>query len=158
MKIYEGQGPILHQVSKKTKEKGSHESDFKKIIDQINSPSETKEKIDNLEKSGPVMGGIHILNGVEHAKEPLGVTEKRKVIGELKETLDLVDFYAAKLADSNLSLNGITPLVNHLEYRLETLRNMESAPGMPERLRPVISDMATTIGTEISRFKRGDYS
>ena len=79
------------------------------------------------------------------------------LVDELLETLDLVDFYSSKLADSSISSSGLTPLINHLEDRMEGLKGMESAPETSEKLRSVISDMVITIGAEVAKFKRGDY-
>ncbi|MBN1625125.1 MAG: hypothetical protein JW944_01260, partial [Deltaproteobacteria bacterium] len=134
-----------------------HDSDFKKIMEQVSSAFEKKEPFANRENSGPVVNGISILHGTEYIKEPLDVAGKDYMIEELKETLNLVDFYASKLSDSSLPATGLTPLVNHLEDRMETLREIESAPGTPVKLKSIISDMTITIGAEIARFKRGDY-
>ena len=157
MKIYEGQGLIPPQINKDTQKTGAKESDFKKIMDQMSFQPGQKEAIANKEKIGPVEGGIRILHGVEEIQGPLNVGEKNKVVKVLLETLDLVDFYSSRLNDKSLPAKGMTPLISHLEDRLETLRAMESAPGMPEKLRPILSDMTITIGTEIAKFKRGDY-
>ena len=157
MKIHKGQGPILHETNKNMHKVVAKEGDFKKIMDQVGFSSGKREEITGGENLGTVVGGIQILRGTEQIKEPLNMAEKKQVIERLQETLDLVDFYAAKLADSSLSVKGITPLISHLEERLEGLQNMESVPGMPEKLRPIISDMAITIGAEIAKFKRGDY-
>ena len=46
----------------------------------------------------------------------------------------------------------------HLEGRLNSLREMETIPGLPKPLKSVIMDMSVALGTEIVRFKRGDYS
>ncbi|MBW2609248.1 MAG: hypothetical protein JRC68_02760 [Deltaproteobacteria bacterium] len=157
MKIYEGQGLIPPQTNKGNHKTGAKESDFKKIMDQVSSQPGQKEAIANKENIGPVEGGIRILQGVEEIQGPLNVGEKNKVVKVLQETLDLVDFYSARLDDKSLPAKGMTPLISHLEDRLETLRTMESAPGMPEKLRPILSDLTITIGTEIAKFKRGDY-
>ena len=157
MKIYEGQGPIPPQTNKGSHKTGTGERDFKKIMDQVSSPPGRTETIANKENIGPVEGGIRILHGVEEIQGPSNVGEKNKVVKVLQETLDLVDFYSAGLKDKSLPAKGMTPLISHLEYRLETLRTMESAPGMPKKLRPILSDITITIGTEIAKFKRGDY-
>lgn len=157
MKVYKGQGPVLPQPNKDVNKKGTGEDGFQKIMDQVRSQTEKQGEITGRENLGPVPDGIQIVHGADRINEPLNMAERKQVLEELKQTLDIVDFYAARLADSSLSINGINPLIGHLEDRLEILRNMESAPGMPEKLRPVISDMVITIGTEIAKFKRGDY-
>ena len=86
------------------------------------------------------------------------VSERERVIGLLEETLDLVDFYAGKLGDPASPVRGLGPLVEHLEERLEGLKGIQSTPGVPEGLQPILSDLALTLGTEIAKFKRGDYA
>lgn len=157
MKVYEGQGPILQQAGKQTKKNRSNENDFRRIMDQINSPIDRKDVIVDRKGVRPVIDGIDIVRGIEKAQAAFDVTDKEQVVGALKETLDLVDFYSSKLADSSLNARGLTPLINHLEERLAALQSMESYPDMPDKMKPVISDLEITIGTEIERFKRGDY-
>ena len=90
-------------------------------------------------------------------QETAGITDRGQVIGALGETLDLVDFYASKLGDSSLPASGLTPLIDHLEDRLKMLEDMESAAEIPEKMSSVLSDLKITIGTEIAKFRRGDY-
>ena len=158
MKIYEGQGSILQQTHKNMDKKGPKETGFKEIMDQTMLKTGKKGNIDPHRNLEPPLDGIRIHHGAGEIGEPFKMVEKQQVIGEIQQTLDIIDFYAAKLADSSLSISGITPLIGHLEDKMETLRSMESAAGMPEKLRPIISDMVITIGTEIAKFKRGDYS
>ena len=40
---------------------------------------------------------------------------------------------------------------------LQVLSNMEGVEGISDKLRPVISDLKLTIGTEIEKYRRGDY-
>ena len=157
MKINEGQGSILQQTHKNMDKERPKETDFKKIMDQTMLQVGKKGGIDPYLNLEPALDGIRIHHGAEEIREPFKMVEKQQVIGEIQQTLDIIDFYAAKLADSSLSIAGITPLIGHLEDKMETLRSMESAAGMPEKLRPIISDMVITIGTEIAKFKRGDY-
>lgn len=158
MKVYEGQGSVLQPTHKNMNKKGPKESDFQKIMDQTRLQPEKKGDLALYGDLGPVADGIHIHHGAEKINEPLKTVEKEQVMEEIRQGLDIIDFYAAKLADSSLSISGITPLIGHLEDKMETLRSMASAPGMPEKLRPIISDMVITIGTEIAKFRRGDYS
>jgi hypothetical protein len=157
MKVFEGQGPILQQVQKKGHRKEAGESDFQRLMDQTRFQADKGGDGRVQRPLEPALDGIQILRGAEKVEAPEATFEKEKVMGALQETLDLVDFYADKLADSSLPITGINPLVDHLEERMETLRGMESTPGLPEKLRPLISDVVITIGTEIEKFRRGDY-
>ena len=157
MKIYKGQGPVLHEAGKHMSKSGPRENEFKKILNQVSSrPEENKTGADEV-NSVPIARGVGVPGGIENIGSQFNIPDKKEMIGALKETLDLVDFYAGKLGDSSQDITGLEPLIGHLEDRLETLRQMGSAPGIPEKLGPVISDMTITIGAEITKFKRGDY-
>lgn len=157
MKVYEGQIPVLPGSPKDAQKKAAGESDFQKIMDQARVEFHKKEQSPAKGVTGPVES-IQLTSGPDHVVNPGGISERKELIRELQTTLDLVDFYAVKLADSKLATSAISPLVSHLEDRLEVMRNMESNPGLPDKLRPVIADMVITIGTEIAKFRRGDYS
>lgn len=158
MKVYESHGSIFQRTNKGVNKQGTSDSDFKKIMDQVTSQPGKTEGVTKSENLVAVTDGVRILRGADQVKGELDSPAKEHVIAELKETLDIVDHYATRLADASLSVRGITPLISHLEERLEGLRKMEAASGIPEKIKPIISDMAITIGTEIAKFKRGDYS
>ena len=157
MKIHEGQGPLIPPNSKIGPKKGSEVNDFQKIMDQTRLPIEGKEAITGKEVFGPVPDGVQIIQGTNRTNEPVNIPQKKQVLENIKETLDIVDFYAKKLGDTSLSATGLAPLVGHLEDRLDMLKELASSPRTPEKLRSVVSDMAISIGTEVAKFKRGDY-
>ena len=156
MKIHEGKGPLIQQATRGVKGKSSNGYDFKVIMDQVNYQSRTGETSSGPEKSIPPMNNITLLN-IGDPVVQAGSQDKVRVVSLLHETLDMVDFYAGKLSDKSLPVEGLNPLVKHLEDRLETLKDLESTHGVPEKLKPVLSDMTVTIGAEIEKFKRGDY-
>ena len=157
MKVYGSQGPILQQAKEKLNKKGPGESDFKKIMDQTLQTPEKGKGPDHLNPGMPA-GGVQMLHGFEKIQSPIEGVDREQVVSTIQQTLDLVDFYAGKLSDPSLSAGGITPLVSHLEEKMEALRGMESVPGLPQKLRPIISDLVLTITPEVEKFKRGDYS
>lgn len=158
MKVHEGQGPVLPQAQKDVKKKGAGEGDFQKIMQEASLQTEAKEGKALHGIKQPPPSGIRFIKGAEEIQETPKELERKQVIDELQQTLDLVDFYAAKLADSSLPASGMNPLIDHLEDRLSNLRSMETNTELPEPLKPVISDMLVTIGTEIAKFRRGDYA
>jgi hypothetical protein len=158
MKIYEGQGPIYQKTTKKQIDKSANGSEFQKVMDQITPSSGQKGAVSGKECLSQVANGIRITNGIEAVKNPGFSDRKSQILNELQNTLDLVDFYAEKLGDSSISANGLSPLVEHIEDRMEGLRNSGASSETPEKLKSIIADMTITIGSEIERFKRGDYS
>ena len=157
MKVYEGQGPLFQQANKIINKKGENGNDFQKIMEGIDSKPDPAGVNPGKEDIGPIDGGVRIVYGAEKIGGAQKIDKELPLVAELQETLDLVDFYSSKLADSSISSSGLNPLISHLEERMEGLRNMESAPETSEKLRSVISDMVITIGSEVAKFKRGDY-
>ena len=157
MKIYENQGVLLEQQKKVNKNQNADTDSFQKIMDQMTA-TETNNASSSLPLNiNPVQiidstAGVASVNGI--MSDP---TEKSMLLDSLKETLDLVDFYAGKLSDKSFPAESLTSLVDQLDDRLESIKMMSSEEGVPEGLKPVIDDMAVTIGTEIERFRRGDY-
>ena len=157
MKIYEDQGPLL-QPNTNARGKVDKEGGFQEIMDKKMAGSDKTESVDLQRNINPVVNGIQILSGVEIVQKPSESSNTAPVIDEIQKTLDLIDFYAEKLKDSSLSIERLDSLVDHLDERLDSLKGLESAPGLPGELRSILSDVVLTMGTEIAKFKRGDYS
>jgi len=152
MKIYGGQGLISQQADKIEKKNVVEKNDFQSIMDQITSSSIDKGINVASEIKTPIIGGSGIV--IDSSFETLS---KEEVAGTLKDTLDLVDCYADKLADSSLDADSLSPLVGQLQERLDLLKGMESDTGTNDKLKTIISDVVHTMAVEIERFKRGDY-
>jgi uncharacterized protein (DUF2342 family) len=112
MKIYEHQGILLNQTCKNSRKNISEKSDFQAVMDRITSSSADKQN------SIPSDIAIPYLNipGIVIKEDAL--SSKETALNDLKDTLNLVDFYAEKLADQSLSTESLSPLVEKLEERL----------------------------------------
>lgn len=158
MKVHEDQAPLLHQTSKKVTRKVDGANDFQKIMEEKMVGVERKDVQNGPSNIDSIVNGVQILQGTQQVRRPPETLEHKPVLDEIQKTLDLVDFYAEKLGNTSLPVTGLDPLVDHLEKRLEGLKGMESNPELPDKLRPILSDVVMTMGTEIAKFKRGDYS
>lgn len=157
MKINEEKGITVSPDMTQTQSRKSVDGEFQKIMEQVIQTGENKDAA-KANVIDPLLNGIKFLSGTKGIEAQSHAREKQVVINELQETMDLVDFYASKLADPSRPLPTIDPLIGHLEQRLENLKAIESAPGLPDQLKPIISDMVITIGAEITKFKSGSYS
>ncbi len=154
MKIYENQRVLLEQQGKINKNKNTDAGSFQKIMDQLTSSTETNKTLPvNINPVQIIDGpaGTLPINGTS------GTSEKDLLLDSLKDTLNLVDFYAGKLADESFPAEDLSSLVDQLDERLASIKDISTMEGVPDKLKPVISDVAVTIGTEIERFRRGDY-
>ncbi|MBN1102061.1 MAG: hypothetical protein JXL84_01465 [Deltaproteobacteria bacterium] len=158
MKVYEGQGVIPNPMVKKGAPKSSGEREFQRIMDQMLPAGEDGNAIGIKGSRELVPEGIQFIGGLEGIHEASGAVKRGQVLEELEQSLDLVDFYAAKLADRSLSVADLEDLVAHMEERVAALRDLESTPGLPERLKGILSETMLTVGTEVARFRRGDYA
>jgi hypothetical protein len=156
MKVYENQGPILPTNHKKAHKNGAQEDAFQKIMDQMQAQVEAQQNEDATIEAMPQMQGVQIVQGIEKAGQ--ATSAKEMVLNELRHTLDMVDIYAEKLGNTSLPVDALDPLIENLDERLQNLKNMESDKGLPDKLRPIVNDVVVTLGTEIAKSKRGDYS
>lgn len=158
MKILEGQGPKIEEIGKTKFKNESAGDDFKKIMDQLTSIQEANrsEPAHSL-NAVPNIEGIINVNRINPVNSIIVSSEKKLLLDSLSETLNLVDFYAGKLADENIPAKDLTPLIEQLDGRLESLKVMSKGDSLPETLKPVINDMTVTIGAEIEKYRRGDY-
>jgi hypothetical protein len=158
MKVHEGQGVTPNPMVKKRPWKSSGEGEFQRIMDRMMPASESGKASGIKGNQELVPEGVQFIGGPEDIRGVAGALKRGQVIGELERSLDLVDFYAAKLADRSLSVRDMEDLVFHMEERVAALRELESAPGLPERLRGILSETLLTVGTEVAKFRRGDYA
>ncbi|MBN2418737.1 MAG: hypothetical protein JXL81_05085 [Deltaproteobacteria bacterium] len=154
MKINESQRMLLEQQGKINKNRNTDTGSFQQIMDQMTSTAETKKTLpSNINPVQIIDRSIEItpVNGSSDQ------SNKTLLLDSLKDTLNLIDFYAGKLADKTFPAEKLSSLVEQLDEKLASIKDISSMEGVPEQLKPVISDMAVTIGTEIERYRRGDY-
>jgi hypothetical protein len=124
-------------------------------MDQVNLHNEGESSPVNKGRPEPIPpGGIQFLGNARGTPED---SLRNQVLHDLEGALDVVDFYATKLADRSLSARDLEGLVGQLESQVEGLRSLASAPGLHEGLKNLLSETTLTIGTEVAKFRRGDY-
>ncbi|RPI78000.1 MAG: hypothetical protein EHM45_07145 [Desulfobacteraceae bacterium] len=155
MKVYENLGPVLPTSPKNTHKNGAKEDEFQKIMDQVQAETMKSVETMNPGSIAPQLD-VRIMQGVQQTGS--SAQAKEMVLNELRNTLDLVDFYTEKLGNTSLPVTDLDALVEHLDERLKNLQNMEAAKGLPDKLQPIVNDVVVTVGTEIAKFRRGDYS
>ncbi len=154
MKISDIQRLLIEQQGKVNKSRNTDAGSFQQIMDQVTSQTPINNTLPLSINPVQIIDKPAATAPVDGASETSG---KDMVLGSLKDTLDLIDFYAGKLGDSSFPTENLSSLVDQLDDRLTAIKGMSSAEDMPEKLKPVVSDIAVTLGTEIERFRRGDY-
>jgi hypothetical protein len=128
---------------------------FKKMVDHAIKRGERDETPVHRGTPPPDICGVTILTGAAPAGFEGG---HQLLLEELDQALDLVDFYIGKLSDKTMGLHSVERVVDQLEERCSRLRSLESDQNLPGVLKRFVSDLTLTMGKEIARFKRGDYS
>jgi len=158
MKVCKGQGVTPNPMLKRRSSKSSGEGEFQRIMEQM-APAGEGGKAGGIKGNRELVPeGIQFIGGLEGIHGAAGAVKRGQALEELEQSLDLVDFYATKLADRSLSVQDMEDLVVHMEERVAALRDLESAPGLPERLRGILSETLLAVGTEVAKFRRGDYA
>ncbi len=157
MKVHESYGLIANQIQKKKEVKEQGEKPFSSFLDEIGLERGVQESETSLPGSGILPEGVLIIDRTMAEQSGSGV-EKATILRDLEQTLDLISFYASKLADRSFSVQDMDSLVSHLEERLEGLQTLEKEPGIPGKLKDIVSDTILTLGRETAKFRRGDYT
>jgi hypothetical protein len=158
MKIHEQQGLTLNQIGKSTQKTGIEKGDFQSIMDKITSNSVGSEADVSSSSQLPPMGGVDMIFNSMTVDGASDTNTKEQVLTNLKETLDLVEHYSQRLADTSLPSNQLSTLVDQLEKNMEGLKDMSSVSGVDDRLKSIITDVTGSVGVEIEKFRRGDYA
>ncbi|MBN2062671.1 MAG: hypothetical protein JW882_19880 [Deltaproteobacteria bacterium] len=158
MKVYESGISLIKQKAKHPKvNKGTSDS-FKEIMCSIRPRAEDTRIMASGSSEIRPIDGVKILHRTECTSEMKnGNLLRGQLVKELYETLDLIDFYSERLADISKPSSELDSLLGHLEDRIDSLRLREADPGTPEKLKSIISGISVTMGTEIAKFRRGDY-
>ncbi len=158
MKVDEGMGTHLQETLRKAEKKGAKEGEFQRVMNQVISRGDRERDIPLQTHPAAVSHGVLIGEDLTKVKEAATAAVNRRVLAGIQEALDIIDFYVAKLADTSQPVSTMNSLIGHLREKMEGLQGLVSEPGVPEGLKPLISDTVLTIGTEIAKFERGDYA
>ncbi|PKN68164.1 MAG: hypothetical protein CVU57_00640 [Deltaproteobacteria bacterium HGW-Deltaproteobacteria-15] len=158
MKVLENPGVMLDQIRRQNTVKDQGENTFHQIMEDVELEKGFQEMGRSPAASGMIPEGVQILNQTGSIQNSEIVFGKAEILRDLEQTLDLVDFYAGRLADPSFQANEMEPLVDHLEERMAGFQMLQTEAELPEKLRNIISDTVLTLGRETAKFRRGDYS
>lgn len=73
-----------------------------------------------------------------------------------EQAIELLDGYAQALADPGVTLKSLQPIVDELASLKEGLDKTKGALSDDDPLKGILTDVGTTIESEVLRFSRGD--
>jgi hypothetical protein len=157
MKISDTRGSLLTEINgqkgRNSKANGTFQKVMSETLQRETGKSAQPLSVNSLEFSSDIRPA-QMIRGVE---APDGIFPGTQVMRELQSTLDLAGFYTTKLGDPAIKTPSLEPLVSHLEEKLEGLRSLKEEAGLDEELKGIVSELDLALGTEVARFRRGDY-
>lgn len=82
--------------------------------------------------------------------------QKINALNLSEQALDMLDAYSKGLADPKLSLKALAPMVDDLGQMHQTVLNAGSFLSDDDPLKGIMNDVASTLNSEVMRFRRGD--
>jgi hypothetical protein len=87
----------------------------------------------------------------------LTALDKPSTIKRLENVLDMLDDYRRKLADPNVTLKDIQPLISTLENENKELKPELNALAQGDKLKQILNQTLITTSLEVIKFNKGDY-
>jgi hypothetical protein len=89
--------------------------------------------------------------------QPLPPENKSITIERLDNLLNLLDNYRKQLADPQVSLRRMEPLMNTIEKEKEQLSSLLDAIASEDGLKDIVNRTLITASLEVIKYNRGDY-
>jgi hypothetical protein len=157
MKISDTQASMLSEMSTQKSGKSKADGSFQKVMNEVMEQQDEKAARPDSANSPEFPQDIsptQMIRDIGGQNDSLSGTQ---VMKELENILDLAGFYSRKLGDPAIKTASLEPLITHLEGKMEGLRSLKENGSMDDKLKSIVSDLDLTLGTEVARFRRGDY-
>ena len=150
MKIYNNE-QILQNLYPETKNKAKQNAG--KEFDTI-----LKETVQNTQKTetAPLKTTfMHPLSSVQSI--PSFGQEQEVTVERIEKVLDLLDQYRRMLADPNVSLKDLEPVIKEMAQEKERMATAMDSLQDGKGLNNILNQALVTASLEITKFYRGDY-
>jgi len=87
----------------------------------------------------------------------LAAIDKKTIVDGIENVLDLLDDYRSKLADPNITLKDIHPLISAIEHENKFLKPLLNSLSEGDELKPILNQALVTTSVEVIKFNKGDY-
>jgi len=113
---------------------------------------ENSSKVDAEDQKPPIMDNIPEIQLNTFLSE-----EKIPIVDHVEKFLDILDEYRQKLANPQVTLKDIYPLINVMDAEKENLTPLLNSLPDGDGLKDILNQALITSSLEIIRFNRGDY-
>ena len=153
MKIIGTYDPHGINTPNEAKKQNGQKDDFKKVMGEaLNS------KLPESSSVGTAMGPEMVSGLAPIGSSQLFSKVSELAISQIETILDLLDYYTGRLADDSVRTQDFSALADDMMVRISALDKFRSDNKLPERLDEMISDLVAVVGSEVEKFRRGDYS
>jgi hypothetical protein len=158
MKISDINSTMVHRGIGHRTEKNKNKDTFQNIMNQVLDQQEEKS-VESARANAPgAVSNTLPASLVGHIDGKNGSASCEQVMKEVQSALDLADFYSDKLGNRSVSAASLEPLVGHLEEKMNGLRFLKEQGNIDQDLKTIVSELDIAVGSEVARFRRGDYS
>ena len=137
------------QGEKSARQKAVETDDFKKIL------KASVEKTANHPVKAHQSPSLHPLSGVR--LQPLSLETKHATVERVDNLLNLLDRYRKQLADPEMTLRKIEPVIQTIIKEKEQLTSLLDAVANEDGLKDIVNRTLITASLEVIKFNRGDY-
>ena len=150
MKINGSDEIIKNGFADKTVRKGQDQNDdFKNILKaSVERTAHHPEKI----QSPPLM---HPVSTIQF--HPLSSENKHVTVERVDNLLSLLDNYRKQLADPQVTLRSIEPVINTIVKEKEQLSSVLDSLTNEDGLKDIVNRTLITASLEVIKYNRGDY-
>ena len=115
----------------------------------------------SLQTAGSVQGAVQSSTGIAPVLpvqlQGLAAIDKKTIVEGIENVLDLLDDYRSKLADPNITLKDIHPLISAIEHENKFLKPLLNSLSEGDELKPILNQTLVTTSLEVIKFNKGDY-
>ncbi|MBW2093616.1 MAG: hypothetical protein JRI80_01890 [Deltaproteobacteria bacterium] len=158
MKISDANGSMMPGINGpragKSKAKGAFQEVMSQVMEQRDGKTAEPASV-NTAGASPNIAPTQLIRNVEGQNS---IPSGAQVMKEVESALDLAGFYTKKLENPAIKAASLEPLVTHLEEKMEGLRFLKDQGNIDEELKKIVFELDLAVGTEVARFRRGDYS
>jgi hypothetical protein len=103
-------------------------------------------------KSSPIANPVSAIQF-----HPVSLENKSLTVERIDNLLNLLDNYRDKLADPQVTLRSIEPVINMIAKEKEQLSSVLESLSNEDELKDIVKRTLITASLEVIKFNRGDY-
>jgi hypothetical protein len=150
MKI-DNNDPIMKSLypQETAKSRPGEEKEFGRIL---------KETVENTQKPGAGPRQTAFINPLASVwRTAQGSPDPEFAIDRIENMINLLDQYRHKLADPQMNLKQIDPIINEIARENDGLASLADSLPAAAELKNILDRTMVTASLEITKFYRGDY-